>query len=73
MEFEEGLRKLETIVGTLDEGKISLDEALSLFKEGLTLTKQLSKTLDDIERKVEVLVKKDDGSIEKKPFLQDET
>ncbi len=72
MKFEEGLKKLETIVGTLDEGQVSLDEALTLFKQGLTLTKELSKTLDDIERKVEILVKKDDGSIEKKPFLQED-
>jgi exodeoxyribonuclease VII small subunit len=72
MKFEEGLRKLENIVNTLDEGQISLDEALGLFKEGLNLTKELSKTLDDIERKVEILVKKDDGSVERKPFLQED-
>jgi exodeoxyribonuclease VII small subunit len=72
MKFEEGLRKLESIVNTLDEGQISLDEALGLFKEGLHLTKELSKTLDDIERKVEVLVRKDDGSVERKPFLQED-
>ncbi len=73
MKFEEGLRRLEDIVSTLDEGQISLDDALGLFKEGLTLTRELSKRLDDIERKVEILVKKEDGSIEKKPFLQEET
>jgi exodeoxyribonuclease VII small subunit len=73
MKFEEGLRKLENIVNTLDEGQISLDEALGLFKEGLNLTKELSKTLDDIERKVEILVRKDDGSVERKPFLQEDT
>ncbi len=72
MKFEEGLKKLETIVGTLDEGQVSLDEALTLFKQGLTLTRELSKTLDDIEQKVEILVKKDDGSLEKKPFLQED-
>ena len=72
MKFEEGLRKLEGIVNTLDEGQISLDEALGLFKEGLSLTKELSKTLDDIERKVEILVRKDDGSVERKPFLQED-
>jgi exodeoxyribonuclease VII small subunit len=72
MKFEEGLRKLEEIVSTLDEGKVPLDEALRLFEEGVGLTRKLSKTLDDIERKVEILVKKDDGSLEKKPFLQEE-
>lgn len=73
MKFEEGLRRLEDIVSTLDEGQISLDEALNLFKEGLGLTKDLSKRLDEIERKVEILAKKEDGSVEKKPFLQEET
>jgi exodeoxyribonuclease VII small subunit len=72
MKFEEGLKKLENIVNTLDEGQIPLDDALAMFKEGLRLSKELSKTLDDIERKVEVLVKKDDGSVEKRPFLQEE-
>ncbi len=72
MKFEQGLRKLEDIVNTLDEGQVSLDQALGLFKEGLTLSRELSKTLDDIERKVEIIIKKDDGSIEKRPFLQDE-
>jgi exodeoxyribonuclease VII small subunit len=72
MKFEEGLRRLEEIVNTMDEGKVSLDEALSLFKQGLVLTKELSKQLDDIEQKVEILIKKDDGSMEKKPFLQEE-
>ncbi|MGD0228775.1 MAG: exodeoxyribonuclease VII small subunit [Syntrophorhabdales bacterium] len=72
MKFEEGLHKLEDIVSTLDEGQIPLDDALRLFKEGMGLTKELSKTLDDIERKVEILVKKEDGSMEKRPFLQEE-
>jgi exodeoxyribonuclease VII small subunit len=72
MKFEQGLRKLEDIVNTLDEGQVSLDQALSLFKEGLTLSKTLSKTLDDIERKVEIVIKKDDGSFDKRSFLQEE-
>ena len=72
MKFEEGLRKLENIVSTLDEGRYPSTKRFGLFKEGMNLTKELSKTLDDIERKVEILVRKDDGSIEKKPFLQEE-
>jgi exodeoxyribonuclease VII small subunit len=73
MKFEDGLRRLETIVNILDEGKASLDEALNLFKEGISLTKNLSKNIEEIERKVDILLKKDDGSIEKKSFLQEET
>lgn len=73
MKFEEGLKKLEDIVNTLGDGKIPLDEALSLFKDGLSLTKELSKRLDEIEKKVEILIKKEDGSLEKKQFPQEDT
>jgi exodeoxyribonuclease VII small subunit len=73
VKFEDGLKRLEEIVSTLDEGQVSLDGALDLFKEGLLLTKDLSKRLDEIEKKVEILIKKEDGSVEKKPFLQEET
>ena len=72
MKFEEGLNKLEKIVQTLDSGNIPLDEALNLFKDGLALTKELSRRLGEIEKKVEILIKKEDGFLEKKPFLQDE-
>ena len=72
MKFEDGLKKLETIVRTLDDGSVSLDEALRLFREGLSLTKDLTKRLDEIEKKVEILIKKEDGTMEKRPFLQDE-
>ncbi len=60
-------------MGILDEGEVSLDAALDLFKEGLLLTKDLSKRLDEIEKKVEILIKKENGSVDKKPFLQEET
>ncbi len=72
MKFEEGITKLEGIVKTLDSGNIPVDEALNLFKEGLTLTRELSKRLDDIEKKIDVLIKKDDGTMEKKPFSPQE-
>jgi len=72
VKFEEGLKRLEEIVSILDEGQAPLDTALDLFKEGLLLTKDLSKRLDEIEKKVEILIKKKDGSIEKKPFVQEE-
>ncbi|HPU29919.1 MAG TPA: exodeoxyribonuclease VII small subunit [Syntrophorhabdaceae bacterium] len=72
MKFEEGLKKLESIVNALDEGNIPLDEALNIFKEGLNLTKELSKRLDEIEKKVKILIKKDNGTLEKKVFSQEE-
>jgi exodeoxyribonuclease VII small subunit len=72
MKFEEGLAKLEGIVKTLDSGNIPVDEALNLFKEGLSLTRELSKRLDEIEKKIDVLIRREDGTMEKRPFSQQE-
>ncbi len=70
MKFEEGLTRLEEIVAMLEGGRIPLDEALNLFKEGLSLTKELSRRLDETEKKVEILLRKDDGTMERKAFAE---
>ena len=45
-----------TAVLALREGKIPLEEAVSIFEEGMKLAKELEKELAKIERKVEILV-----------------
>ncbi|MDP2913783.1 MAG: exodeoxyribonuclease VII small subunit [Candidatus Omnitrophota bacterium] len=68
MKFEEGLKKLEKIVGELEDGAISLDEALEKYEEGIRLSKQCAKRLEAAKKKVEILLKSEDGSIELRPF-----
>jgi exodeoxyribonuclease VII small subunit len=70
--FEERLTRLETLSEKLKEGKIPLEEAVSLFEEGMKLARELEKELGRIERKVEILVnepeKKREATVE--PDLQ---
>ena len=54
--FEDRLVRLENLSEKLREGKIPLEEAVSVFEEGMKLAKELEKELDKIERKVEILV-----------------
>jgi exodeoxyribonuclease VII small subunit len=54
--FEERLNRLESLSEKLREGKIPLEEAVSIFEEGMKLAKDLEKELAKIERKVEILV-----------------
>ncbi len=56
--FEERLERLENLNTTMREGNLPLDEAVSLFEEGIKLAKSLEKDLNKIERKVEILVNK---------------
>ena len=68
MKFEEALKKLEKIVDDLERGDLSLDEALEKYEEGIRLSKLCAKRLEAAKKKVEILVKSEDGSIELKPF-----
>jgi len=54
--FEEQLSRLEELTGRIQKGNIPLDEAVSLFEEGIKLSKKLEKELTRIEQKIEILV-----------------
>lgn len=49
--FEEGMTRLEEIVGKLEEG-VTMDEAMKLYEEGVKLSTQLETRLTEMERKV---------------------
>lgn len=66
--FEEAFHKLEAIIKKLEEGNLSLEEALKAFEEGVRLSRFCSKKLDEAEKKVEVLLKENDGRLSAKPF-----
>ena len=66
--FEKALADLENIVQRLDENDLSLDEALSLFEEGIKLSRFCSQKLDSVENKVEILLRNDEGNLKKEPF-----
>jgi exodeoxyribonuclease VII small subunit len=66
--FEESLKKLETIVTQLEEGDLALEDSLKLFEEGVGLSAACKKELDTAEGKVQMLVKQRDGSHKLEPF-----
>ena len=66
--FEKALADLENIVQRLDENDLSLDEALSLFEEGIKLSRFCSQKLGSVENKVEILLRDDEGALKKEPF-----
>ena len=68
MKFEEALKKLEQIVESLEGGNLSLDEALEKYEEGIRLSRLCAKKLEVAKKRVEVLLKSADGSMELKPF-----
>ncbi|MFA5063075.1 MAG: exodeoxyribonuclease VII small subunit [Candidatus Omnitrophota bacterium] len=69
--LEEDIKKLQKIVEDLSGGKLTLAEALKKYEEGIKLAENCSQTLQDAERKVESLMKKD-GKFLLKDFSEDE-
>lgn len=70
--FEEAFKKLEAIVNKMEGGDLSLDESLKLFEEGMRLSKLCSQKLTEVQKKVELLIKSEDGSLKTQPFPLDE-
>jgi exodeoxyribonuclease VII small subunit len=61
IKFEEALKKLERIVQELESGKLSLDESLKKYEEGVKLSRFCHQTLKDAQKKIQVLTKKGQG------------
>jgi len=59
--FEDALARLEVIVAELEQGELPMDASLKIFEEGVRLSKQCMKLLEDAEKKVEVLLQDADG------------
>ena len=56
LKFESSLTRLEELVRTLEQGDLSLEESLKVFEEGIRLSKNCTKLLNEAEKKVEMLI-----------------
>jgi exodeoxyribonuclease VII small subunit len=66
--FEEALARLETIVRELEEADLPLERSLTVFEEGVRLSRLLHERLNEAERKVEILMKNEVGEKVPVPF-----
>jgi len=66
--FEKALEDLEKIVEKLEKGGLSLSESLALFEKGVKLARFLREELEKAEKKVEILLKDEEGEVKEKPF-----
>jgi len=71
IKFEDSLKKLEKIVGDLENGDLSLDEALKKYQDGIELARLCAVRLESAKKKIDLLAKNKKGEFELKPL--DET
>ncbi|HOE00041.1 MAG TPA: exodeoxyribonuclease VII small subunit [Kiritimatiellia bacterium] len=57
----------------MESGKLGLEKMVAAFEEGQKLVKLCSSKLNEVERKIELLVKKADGTVAAEPFPESES
>ena len=70
--FEEAIENLEKIVSELETGKLSLDDSVKKFEDGMKLSKYCNETLNKAEKEITILLEKDNGEVEEKEFFTEE-
>ena len=70
--FEESFNELSALVERLQQGDLPLEETITLFEQGMRLSFECERFLDEASRRVEVLVEREDGRLEAEPFEESE-
>ena len=66
--FETALEDLEQVVEQLESGDLALEDSLAAFETGVGLAKFCNQKLNDVEKKVELLIKDKEGKLQLKAF-----
>ena len=69
--FEENMEKLEKIVTDLEKGELNLDDSVKKFEEGIKLSKECNKILEEAEKKITILLE-ENGETKEGDFHTDE-
>jgi len=70
--FEDSMNELKEIVDKLQSGNLPLEESIKLFQEGTKLIALSHKKLDQIQKKVKLLIEEKNGELTTKDFDTEE-
>lgn len=63
--FEENMENLEKIVAELENGDLNLEQSMEKFEKAIDISKQCNEILENAEKKITILLKKEEGFQEK--------
>ena len=69
--FEELMKSLEEIASQLEKGDLNLEESISKFEEGMKLSKKCNEIIENAEKKITILLQKDE-KVSEENFVQDD-
>jgi exodeoxyribonuclease VII small subunit len=67
-EFEKAFQQLEKIVQRLEGEELPLDDSLQLFEEGIRLSRFCHQRLEEVEKKIELILADAKGQPVVEPF-----
>jgi exodeoxyribonuclease VII small subunit len=67
-DFEKAFQQLEKIVQRLEGEELSLDDSLKLFEEGIGLSRFCHQKLEEVEKKIELILSDARGEPVTEPF-----
>lgn len=68
--FESALEELEEVVDQLESGELSLEDSLTAFEKGVGLVRFCNQKLNEVEKKIEMLVKDKEGKLQLKELRE---
>lgn len=66
--FEASLKRLEEIVIELERGELPLEKSLAKYEEGIHRLKRCYRILEEVEKKIVLITRKENGELEETPF-----
>jgi exodeoxyribonuclease VII small subunit len=68
MKLEDAVQRLETIVSELESGQVDLEKSITLFEEGKKVGSVALKKLQNLERRIEVVIQDEENGLETEEF-----
>lgn len=68
LEFETAMARLEEVVARLESGELTLADSLRTFEEGIDLSRQCAERLNQVEARIECLIRTANGEFAAQPF-----
>lgn len=62
--FETKMQALEQIVSDLEKGDLNLEESVKKFEEGMKISKECGKMLEETEKRITILLNDEDEVVE---------
>ena len=66
--FEEQIAELEQIINELENGNLNLDDSVAKFEEGMKISKECNKMLENAEKKITILLNGENGEVQEENF-----